>query len=267
MKPKKKKTKREEISIDNINEIIDALPNVLNYLVPGYIFITIYDFIMFKSYSFHTSKVFPSIICSYVIRILLKVIVNTFLPNMSDTLFFAITIIFGIGFALLVTFILNRKSVKKFMIKTANRTINTNIWRDIIQDNCWYRLHIENEDFIIEGQILHYEENTHIPFLELHSYRVLDKDNLSVLYNYVDYVENNDLGNEKERTLIIEMSKVKYIEKLIMPEVNKNNKKPKNNKKTSATFIKEKKVHKLSFPKDTPKTIPAIKSHSETTTE
>lgn len=266
MKPKKKKTKREEISIDNINEIIDALPNVLNYLVPGYIFITIYDFIMFKSYSFHTSKVFPSIICSYVIRILSKIIANILLPNMSDTLFFALTIILGVGSALLITFILNRKSVKKFMIKTTNRTINTNIWRDMLGDDSWYRLHLENEDYMIEGQIRYYEENAHTPYIELQAYRILDK-NEDIIKNYIDYVEDNDLGSEKERTLIIEMTKVKYVEKLFMSEVNKNNKKLKNNKKTSATFIKEKKVHKLNFPKDAPKTIPAIKSPSKTTTE
>lgn len=41
----------------------------------------------------------------------------------------------------------------------------------------------------------------------------------------------------------------------------------KNNKKPPTTFVREKKVHKLNFPKDTPKTIPAIKFHSETTTE
>lgn len=115
--------------------------------------------------------------------------------------------------ASLIGFVLTRQRIKVLMLKTMHRTLNTNIWRDMLDDDSWYRLHLEGEDYMIEGQIRYYEENAHTPYIELQAYRILDK-NEDIIKNYIDYVEDNDLGSEKERTLIIEMTKVKYVEKL-----------------------------------------------------
>lgn len=166
---------------------------------------------MFKSYSFHTSKVFPSIICSYIIRILLKLV----FPDMNNTLFLTVAIFAGVCASLLIGFVLTRQRVKTLMLKTMHRTLNTNVWRDMLGDDAWYRLHLEGEDYMIEGQIRYYEENAHTPYIELQTYRILDK-NEDAIKNYTDYIKDNDLGVEKDRTLVIEMSKVQYIEKLFM---------------------------------------------------
>ncbi len=63
------------ISINWITEIINQLPQILSYIVPGYIFLTIYQWTRFRDGDSLKNIVLKSIVVSYVIKILFKHII------------------------------------------------------------------------------------------------------------------------------------------------------------------------------------------------
>ena len=200
------------ISIEELNQIIETLPKILNYIVPGYLFIVVYNFMMFKDYSYNNSKLFPSIVISYLISLISNIILSDCEPSTVFTLSIGIAIVS----AYFISQILCMKRIKIILNAITHRTVNVNVWRDMIDFDGQYRFFLEGKDEVLEGQIIHYEENSHHPYFEVSHYRVLNHDCTEVIRNYNPFLKDNELQGAKERTVILEATKVKYIVKTVM---------------------------------------------------
>ena len=160
------------------------------YMVQGYVFISIYNFIRFKQNDLN-HIFFKSIVTSYILKILFDwVFVKS--VNVDDTVVRLVrlvnveyeSIVYCILLLLcsaILSFILaiitqHEKFNKLLLLAGIKRTTNSNIWEDVVKPNCWLMVYLNSRDLVYFGQYKYGEEFTSKPLLVLEHYQVMDLD-------------------------------------------------------------------------------------------
>lgn len=137
------------IWINWISEIINQLPQILSYIVPGYIFLTIYQWVRFKDGDTLKNIVLKSIVISYVIRILIKISIRELHIEITDeSIFVGICIVLSIISSALLSVIVSSRTYNKLLRRlNISRTTNKNIWDDVYQDGTALKIYQEDGSF------------------------------------------------------------------------------------------------------------------------
>ena len=117
------------ISINWIAEIINQLPQILSYIVPGYIFLTIYQWTRFRDGDSLKNIVLKSIVVSYVIKILLNILFKELHIVINDEIIFVgICITIATISSILLSIIISSRRYNKILRRlNISRTTNKNI--------------------------------------------------------------------------------------------------------------------------------------------
>lgn len=166
------------ISINWITEIINQLPQILSYIVPGYIFLTIYQWTRFRDGDSLKNIVLKSIVVSYVIKILLNILFKELHIAINDEIIFVgICIIIATISSILLSIIISSRRYNKILrILNISRTTNKNIWDDVYQNGTALKIY-QSDGTFYAGHLRFCEENQRGPLVVLSRYGLFDENN------------------------------------------------------------------------------------------
>lgn len=178
-------------NVDNIKKLIDYLPNLIIYIVPGYITIRIINLIIQRKQLRDKVDFFNYIVCSYIIKSTTEFIFKIYV-NQINYIFFMIiaSVIIGILIGVFIKSDLFNKCLKCLKI---NLTIHSNVFDDI--DDKKYgvimRLHLQDGENIYEGLLRKYEnannfDDIHIMLSEYIKYKNQDDNTTKVIDDFSD---------------------------------------------------------------------------------
>lgn len=166
----------------NLKEIIEILPSIVLYVVPGYLFLWVYRFRLSLEIDKDEYLLLKSIVISYLIIFPIDSIgelCNCISSNSNLGKIVIILIAIGAGyvFSCVVVSDLFKKLLKKLKIY---RSVYSNIWNDVIDDvhGLWIKAYMPEEKLIYKGDIVRYEEkkDTENTYLVLSNYTLLNYD-------------------------------------------------------------------------------------------
>lgn len=175
------------ITIDWITYLIDNIPNIISYVVYGYVFLVAYYWISFKDNKDFNNLLIKSIAASY----LLTSIYDLFIDKNSIIFkneyykvicYFAISAIWGFLIGKIVSHRWFNLLLHKLHI---GRTTNENIWDDVIKPYTWLCIHMKDGSSYL-GQYRYGEPLKSKPIIVLSTYQKLDKNNDVVIDNSKD---------------------------------------------------------------------------------
>lgn len=170
-------------------ELASNIPAFLTYVVPGYLFLAVYRYMLFKDED-TTDKtsglLLNSIIISFVLKTLYDAVVSV-IPWKNESLYLVGIILLGIctgfGMAKLVVSELATDTFEKLGI---NRTVNSNIWDDVIGQDQWLRIWLPDSGRSYYGQVAAMENYRREPIVLLRNYQFLNDDGTPLIDNVAD---------------------------------------------------------------------------------
>lgn len=114
-----------------IDTLITRIPDILAYIVPGYIYLYIFYFVSLNDINKCNNTIIKSVVSSYIFILLDKLICTVLSIHYDSPNIFRI-IVYALMIAYIIGLIFKSKRFNKFLrIIKINRTTNTNIWDDI----------------------------------------------------------------------------------------------------------------------------------------
>lgn len=192
------------MDLDVLEKIPTLIPNLLQYIMPGYIFILFFDFILLRPKRDKEDILIKSVAISLVLVSILRAFllpVNDLQNNGVVSIAIALAMILSIITAKVFTSDFVDKWLKKLGV---NRTVHSNIWHQMIDEKngVYAAVYLKEEKWIVRGYIRKYEisDNNDV-------YIVLDE------YYYTDYknIKIQEEANNQWRC-IIKLSNIDIIE-------------------------------------------------------
>lgn len=162
--------------IVDIVSLISQVHLILEYFVPGFVFIWLFTFLTTKEMG--SNLTLKSVIVSYIIKSICECIHKSFYPNINlDWSAIAILLfIFAVVTAIFFAKIADSRQLNKVLIKLNNKSIYNDIWKDLIdyqQENTYLR--ITCGDIIYTGRLIVNEEKGFESWFALDNYTVNNK--------------------------------------------------------------------------------------------
>lgn len=185
------------------------MPILLQYLVPGGWCLLLFNFSTSKKNN-SKSTLIVSCLFSYILLAivsLLRVKWFSILPN-NAIVNSGLAIIIGTVIVSIIAVLLQRKWVKKLFIKMFHKTLNDNIWKDILDlDNgSNLKIYLKNKEYYIIGQLKNFEENGELSWIALKAFAKRDKSTNQ------NFKSEPSFLNRPEITIAVRLSDVEHIE-------------------------------------------------------
>ncbi len=154
-----------------MEDLFKLLPDIIIYLIGGYLFITIYRFVSYKD---RINDVEHFLLSSLTVGFIIKNVLTKFNQN-SDLVYIVICGITAYLLALLNSFLnTNDKIINVLQTLRINRTNTPNIWYDFlppISKAIVLKLTDTDNEICYVGCCTNVEEGEHQPFIVLSRYR------------------------------------------------------------------------------------------------
>lgn len=209
----KNQRKNEVIVIDWITYLIDNIPEIISYIVYGYVFLVAYYWISFKDNKDFNNLLIKSIAVSYLLTTIYDLIVLKYNIVFSNNYYKVITyfIISAIS-GLIIGRIISHRWFNLLLHKLhIGRTTNENIWDDVIKPYVWVRVFMKDGSSYL-GQYRYGEPFKSEPIIALINWQKLDKD--------VDIVIDN--SQNPNELILLNTKNFEKIEITYTPSQNKN---------------------------------------------
>lgn len=169
------------------------------YMVQGYIFISIYNFIRFKNNELN-HLFFKSVVSSYILKSLFDFLftytmdtggkfIRLFHIAEGSIGYIILLFVFSAILACIIAFITQSHKFNDMLLKlNIKRTTNPNMWEDVIRPDCWLMVYLKNSSNVYYGQCKYNEEFARKPLVTLEHYQVMDYDGNII----EDYVQNSN---------------------------------------------------------------------------
>ena len=120
-------------NIKEFTNVLDNLPLILQYIIPGYLTIKCFEFTLSKKIDTKNLLIFSCAI-SYCFLSLISLLRIKWLKTIPNTPFInsALSIILGIVVVSIIAMLSQRKWFKKLTVKLFHKTLNDDIWRDVL---------------------------------------------------------------------------------------------------------------------------------------
>ena len=151
------------LKMEGLLELIHNIPTVLQYVVPGYIFIAIFRFITSKKMT-HVVHVVAACVISFVLVTLLRLIGQIpFLQFIENNSIVTISLAIGLStiISLVVSLIFVSKRFSRITQTTLGKSPHDSLWRVMIPKNygATLKVNLKNAPYYIIGVLVEYEEN------------------------------------------------------------------------------------------------------------
>lgn len=182
-----------------MSELIKMLPDVMLYLITGYLYISVYRFTCLKESTGNAkSDVFVSLIIGYLYVFILNHI-NISVSDLFDT--FAMIIgapIIGYLFAM---FVRSQLMLNIFRFLRIGATMNKYYWDDLLDTTYPMRVEIKCQETLYKGMVNFYQSCSDNPHIILASYKIINYETGAVINN-----ESNT-----DEVLVVDTSHADYV--------------------------------------------------------
>lgn len=186
-------------------DLASNIPAFLTYAVPGYLFLAVYRYMLFKdedSADKTSSLLLNSVIISFVLKTLYDAVVSA-IPWKNESLYLVGIILLGIVTGFGSAKLSVGKYAARFLKKLGiTRTVNSNIWDDIIEQGQWLRIWLPNSERSYYGQLAAMEDYSREPIVLLCNYQFLDEGGEPL----------NDNVADASRTVLLNLSHFERVE-------------------------------------------------------
>ena len=187
-----------------LTELINDMPLILTYVVPGYVGVLTYNFTALKTHTINKYKIVSAVSLGYLLRIVLCLF---FSEEQIDSHPYRVMIAMSF-MAVVISYVFGRFIISKAFYKITHffgikRTIYQNFWYDIKQPDTWYRVYMKDKDYYYEGQITLMEENQHFPFIRLSVFCIIDSKTDEDIHNYNQFTKNYEGGKNEIYSVIL----------------------------------------------------------------
>lgn len=198
------KTNRGCVLIDWILDLIDRIPDILVYVVPGFIFVKIYSFIKFKDECMEEGEtefvMLKSIAISYIFKSIWDFAYTSF--DLNNTLCYCAYLVTMMISCVLLPYVFYIAGSSKIIGKLLNklkirRTTNDNIWVDIIKDGICLRVFSNDDEKSYYGFCTFCELHSREPIVVLSRFRILDNHD-NVIFDGTDDESRSMMLNLKD---------------------------------------------------------------------
>ncbi len=172
------------IIIDWITQLTKNIPEIISYIVYGYVFLVSYYWISFKDNRDFNNLLIKSIAASYLLTSIYDLFVEKYKIAFNNEyckviLYFIISAFLGFTIGKVISHRWFNWMLHKLHI---GRTTNDNVWDDVIKPYTWVRVFM-NDGSSYLGQYRYGEPFKSEPIIVLATYQKLDKDTNIVIDN------------------------------------------------------------------------------------
>lgn len=182
------------MSPDNIKGYIEIIPMLFLYIVPGYLFFRIFNFVLNKKNEKLTQNIVEYIICSYVIvsivRFILTLMYNEVvieLPEVIVSILLLSSVLGYIGSRLILSDWFSNNILSKLDI---SRTINNNVFDEYFNDKngLWVKIYLKDDKLVYYGAIVGFDvkEKYEDGYIIINQYEVYKYDKSSIYDSTLD---------------------------------------------------------------------------------
>ena len=168
---------------------MNIIPELVNLFLPGFIFMTIYSWFINKELDIST-VVMWSLFISTLIKTFYSAVHGVILTSydINDYLKVLIYVITGTFLPFIIIFIKNSKLISFILFKADNKSINSDIFDDIIDyhKNTLLQIYLKNSNVMYIGTFKLREEKGLDSYIVLINYASLDKNTKEVIFNPTD---------------------------------------------------------------------------------
>ena len=193
--------------METISQILENIPVLLQYYLPGLWTITVFKYFCSKEIQTESQTILACVV-SYVLLSLSDLLSNLpFLQFIRNSVWgkSGISIILGTLLALFISSVFGARWFSLVMVKLFHKTPNDNIWRDVLDltHGSNLKLYIRGADYYVVGHHRNIEENGDGSWI--------------VLTGFIKYGKDSDKKMEdhegKQKDMIaVRMSDVEYVE-------------------------------------------------------
>lgn len=185
-----------------ITELIEAIPEIVIYIAPGFLFVNAFMWVSHRKFSTPTVQVVSSIVASFLLKTcfdwlagLAPLVIN---PILSIILLCAISGILGIVLGIIT----GTPQFANILIHChIYRSGNTSMWDDILNGDTWAAIYDDERGLYYCGQVRHATEDEKYLLIALSSYYIIDKSQTVIEW----HIEPNDC-------VVIDTSKYRIIQ-------------------------------------------------------
>ena len=193
--------------METISKILENIPVLLQYYLPGFWTITVFKYFCSKEIQTESQTVLSCVV-SYVLLSISELLSNTTsLEFIKDSVWgkSGVSIILGTLLAFLISSIFCAKWFSGVMVKLFHKTPNDNIWRDVLDliHGSNLKLYIRNANYYVVGQHRNIEEKGDDSWIVLTGF---------IKYSQEDNREIENHEGKQEDMIAIRMSDVEYAE-------------------------------------------------------
>lgn len=175
----------EVIIIGDLIDLIYVVPDIINLFLSGFVFMTLFGWLNNKSFDISILSIW-SLIISYVIKAFYATI-HVFILNSLDfdeyqkVLIYLVT---AIILAFISTKLISTKCLKKLLYNTNNKSVNEDIFDDIIdyQKPTMMQIYLKDSDFYYIGKFAFREEKGLDSWLVLVDYCSVKRNTNKAIY-------------------------------------------------------------------------------------
>lgn len=166
---------------------------VLQYIVPGLWCIILFNFIMSKK-SNEKATVMLSCVISYVLLTIVTLLRTRYFKTLPDTplLNSGIGLIIGTISIIIIIILSQRKWFKKILVTLFHKTLNNDIWRDVLdfENGSNLKVYIKDKDYYIIGHYKNHEEKGDDSWLALNAFAKFEKETNKNYKKEPSYLDN-----------------------------------------------------------------------------
>lgn len=182
------------MSPDNVKGYIEIIPMIFLYIVPGYLFFRVFNFVLNKKNEKLTQNIVECIICSYVIMSIVRFILGLFFNEIVIELpevIVSILLLSGILGYIVSRIILSDWFSEKILDKlNIYRTINNNIFEEYFNDKkgLWVKIYLKDDKLVYYGAIVGFDvkEKYEEGYIIINQYEVYKYDKSTIYDSTLD---------------------------------------------------------------------------------
>lgn len=192
-----------------LKEVLDNIPLILQYLVPGFVSLSIFQFFASKKFKESQSRIIISAVVSYVLLAITEPFFYklAFLNSVKYSVLVksGAAIILGSISAIICACVFRAKCFSNFLVLFFNKTPNDDIWMDIIEFKQGSNLKIyeRGKKYYITGHHYVNEEKGNDSWFAVSAYSKKSLDNDDVI---------EDHSSDEKAILVVRLSDVDHIE-------------------------------------------------------
>lgn len=188
-----------------LKDIVNIIPLMLEYIVPGFIFLSIRNFAYSKDISKDKYFIIKAIVLSYVFKQTLYEIINPLFMHMSDSKW--ITTFIFIILIIIVSILYIKLNIEKFIVSILDKgkTVTEDCFEEIIgKDAINIRVYLKDENVIYTGSLTYYDD------------KFAEDNRKIVISSYLTYDYEGNLienfGGSESNFVILTLKDIKRIE-------------------------------------------------------